>query len=431
MILFKGASVYTGSAELSTADVLVSEGIVSEVGPISTPAGATVFDCAGAVLAPGFVDLHVHLREPGASGAEDIETGSKAAALGGYTAVCAMPNTTPAADQASIVEMIFRRGREVGLVDVQPIGAITHGRQGEHLSAMGSMNRSAARVRMFSDDGDPVPTAHLLRRAMEYAGMFDAVIIEHAEDPSMRSGHMHEGEVSALLGLRGIPAEAEEICVRRDIAVAALTKGRLHIAHLTTRQALAAVREAKAAGLRVTCEVTPHHLTLTDDDLSAYDPTFKVAPPLRPAEHLEALKAGCADGTIDAIATDHAPHAPEAKDREFDHAPCGMLGLQTALGVSITALVEPGLIPLSRLIELMSVNPARIMGDPQHGQAIAVGVAANLVVFDPEAAWTVDPTTFASRSRNTPFAGRKLKGRVIHTMLRGTPTVIDQEVSVV
>ena len=430
MIVLKGATVWQGGEDFRTLDVVVEDERIAELREgVATPSGADVLDCSGAVVAPGFVDLHVHLREPGSGDDETIATGSAAAALGGYTAVCAMPNTDPPADSAAVVEMIHRRGREVGLVDVHPIGAITAGRAGERLAAMGEMHRSSARVRLFSDDGDPVPTAHLMRRAMEYARTFDAVLIEHAEDPSMRGGHMHEGEVSALLGLPGIPAEAEEICILRDLALLKLTGSRLHIAHLSTSQGAAAVRAAKAAGLPVTCEVTPHHLALTDDALRGFDPAFKVAPPLRSSEHVKALKEAVADGTVDAIATDHAPHAPHRKDREFDHAPCGMLGLETALGVAVAELVEPGICGLGRVLELMSTGPARILGDDAQGRTPAPGAPANLTVLDPTSVWTVDPAALASASRNTPFAGRKLVGRVVHTMLRGRLTVRDGEVT--
>ncbi len=429
MILLRGGRLVDPAAQTDrVCDVLVDGDRVVEVGTgLEAPSGAETVSCDGLVVAPGFVDLHVHLREPGREDDETVETGSRAAALGGYTAVCPMPNTEPAADSAGVVELVWRRGREVGLVDVFPIGAITAGRAGERLAAMGEMHHSAARVRLFSDDGDPVPTAHLMRRAMEYARTFDAVVIEHAEDPSMRAGHMHEGAVSALLGLAGIPAEAEEICVLRDLALARLTGTHLHIAHLSTAQAAAAVRAAKERGIRVTCEVTPHHLSLTDDSVRTFDPTFKVAPPLRSQDHVDALKAAVADGTVDAIATDHAPHAPHHKDREFDHAPCGMLGLQTALGVAVQELVAPGVCSLQRLVELMSTAPARILGSPEHGGPVAPGRPANLVVFDPEDAWTVEPERLVSRSRNTPFGGRKVQGRVQHTMLRGGFTVRDGE----
>ncbi len=431
-LLLKGGRVIDPVSDVDrNLDVLLGDGVVVEVGEKLTASGAEVVDCGGLVVAPGFVDLHVHFREPGGEESETIESGSRAAALGGYTAVCPMPNTDPAQDNAATVEFVWRRGREVGLVDVFPIGAITLGREGRRLAPMREMHRSAARVRMFSDDGDPVPTASMVRRAFEYAKAFDGVIVEHAEDPSLRDGQMHEGEVSALLGLRGIPAEAEEICVLRDVAMARLVGGRLHVAHLSTARGAEAVRAAKREGLAVSAEVTPHHIALTDDAVRTFDASFKVAPPLRSQEHVDALKAAIADGTIDAIATDHAPHAAHKKDREFEYAPCGMVGLETALGVVLAELVEPGVCTLSRAIELLSTAPARILGprgvSNGHGGPIAAGAPANVVVFDAEATWQVESSALASRSRNTPFAGRKLTGRVVHTILRGGFTVRDGE----
>ena len=428
-VLLRGGQV-VGAGVVRGLDVRVDDeqGIVVEAGVGLDAVGKElVVDCGGLVVAPGFVDLHVHFREPGGEDAETIESGSRAAAAGGYTAVCPMPNTSPAADCASIVEYVWRRGREIGLVDVFPVGAVTAGRSGERLAEMRGMHESAAGVRMFSDDGDPIPTAALVRRALEYVKAFDGVIVEHAEDPSMRDGDMHEGRTSALLGLSGRPAVSEEICVERDLALTAMTGGRLHVAHVSTAGAVDAIRRAKATGLAVTCEVTPHHVSLTDDAVRSFDPLFKVAPPLRSQDHVDALRAAIADGTIDAIATDHAPHAPHSKDVEFAYAPCGMTGLETALGVVLAELVEPGVCTLARAVELMSTTPARILGTGDHG-VIDVGRAANITVFDPDAVWTVDPTALHSRSRNTPFAGRKLRGRVVHTMLRGAFTVRDGQV---
>ncbi len=429
MLLRGGRLIDPASGTDASLDVRVDGETVVEVGEGLAPGDDEVLDCAGRVVAPGFVDLHVHLREPGAEDAETVETGSRAAALGGYTAVCPMPNTDPPQDEPSVCERIWRRGREVGLVDVFPVGAITAGRSGERLAGMREMHGCAAEVRLFSDDGDPVPTALLMRRAMEYAKALDAVIVEHAEDPTLRLGHMHEGPVSAVLGLTGIPAEAEEICIARDVALARLTGARLHIAHLSTAGGAELVRRAKAEGLPVTCEVTPHHLALTDDEVRSFDPTFKVAPPLRSAEHTDALKAAVADGTVDAIATDHAPHPAHRKELPFDQAPCGMLGLETALGVVLAELVEPGVCDLPRLVELMSTNPARLCGREDHGGPVAPGCPANLVVIDADAVWQVEAEGLASRSRNTPFGGRKLLGRVVHTMLRGRMTVREGEVT--
>lgn len=429
MLLRGGRLVDPASEVDAPLDVRVEDGKIAEVGEGLPEHDEEVLDCAGRVVAPGFVDLHVHLREPGGEDAETVETGSRAAALGGYTAVCPMPNTDPPQDEVAVCERIWRRGREVGLVDVFPVGAITAGRSGERLAGMREMRRCAAGVRLFSDDGDPVPTALLMRRAMEYAKALDAVIVEHAEDPTLRRGHMHEGLVSATLGLTGIPAEAEEICIARDIALARLTGARLHVAHLSTAGGAELVRRAKDEGLPVTCEVTPHHLALTDEDVRSFDPTFKVAPPLRSAAHTDALKAAVADGTVDAIATDHAPHPAHRKDLPFDQAPCGMLGLETALGVVLAELVEPGICDLPRLVELLSTNPAGLCGREDHGGPVVPGRPANLVVIDPDIVWQVEADRLASRSRNTPFGGRKLLGRVVHTMLRGRITVRDGEVT--
>lgn len=429
-MLLRGGRLIDPASEVDAPlDVRVEDGEIAEVGEGLPEHDEEVLDCTGRVVAPGFLDLHVHLREPGGEDAETVETGSRAAALGGYTAVCPMPNTDPPQDEVSVCERIWRRGREVGLVDVFPVGAISAGRSGERLAAMREMRRCAAGVRLFSDDGDPVPTSLLMRRAMEYAKALDAVIVEHAEDPTLRRGHMHEGSVSATLGLTGIPAEAEEICIARDIALARLTGARLHVAHLSTAGGAELVRRAKDEGLPVTCEVTPHHLALTDEDVRSFDPTFKVAPPLRSAEHRDALKDAVADGTVDAIATDHAPHPAHRKDHPFDQAPCGMLGLETALGVVLGELVEPGICDLPRLVELMSTNPAGLCGREDHGGPVATGRPANLVVIDPDTVWQVEADRLASRSRNTPFGGRKLLGRVVHTMLRGRITVRDGEVT--
>lgn len=426
-VLKGGRVVDPASGVDRNLDVRIDGEIVVDVGENLPADGSEVLDCRGAVIAPGFVDLHVHFREPGGEESETIESGSRAAAAGGFVAVCPMPNTDPPQDNASSVEFVWRRGRDVGLVDVYPVGAITAGRRGAELALMGEMHRSAAKVRMFSDDGDPVPTAQLMRRALEYSTAFDAVIIEHAEDPSMRDGEMHEGGVSAVLGLRAIPAEAEEICVQRDVALARMTGARLHIAHTSTAGGVEAVRRAKAGGIKVTCEVTPHHLALTDEMVRTYDASFKVAPPLRSDDHVSALKEAIADGTVDAIATDHAPHAAHIKDREFEYAPCGMVGLETALGVVLTELVEPGICGLDRVVDLMSTGPSRILGAPEHGGPIQAGRPANIVVFDPETTWTVEGSGLHSRSRNTPFAGRKLRGRVVHTLLRGAFTVREGE----
>jgi len=425
-LLRGGRLVDPASGHDGVADVLLDGGVVAEVGPGLEAAGAKRVDCGGLVVCPGFVDLHVHLREPGREDAETIETGSRAAALGGYTAVCPMPNTDPVADNAGVVEMVAARGREVGLVDVFPVGAVTLGQRGVELAELGAMARSAAAVDCFSDDGHPIREARLLRLALEYARAFDAVVADHAEDASLTDGaQMHEGEVSAMLGLAGWPAAAEEMVVARDLLLAELTGGRLHLCHVSTGGAVELVRAAKARGVRVTAEAAPHHFTLTDEVVRGYDPVFKVNPPLREKADVEAVRQGLADGTIDAIATDHAPHAREDKEVEWTAAPPGMLGLETALGLAVAELVAPGYLALPAAIERLTAGPARCRRLPGHGGPVTPGAPANLTVLDPAARWTVDRARLASRARNTPFHGRELTGRVVHTLLRGAFTVRD------
>jgi len=421
--LFRGPRVIdpvTGHDEV--ADVLVEDGLIGAIG--SGGIADEVIDCAGFVLAPGLVDLHTHLREPGFEHKETVETGTRAAAVGGYTAVAPMANTEPVADNAAVVREVRELAARAGLCDVYPVGAITKGQQGESLAEIGEM--AEAGVRVFSDDGRCVPTARLLRNALVYSKAFgEMVIAEHCEDVSLaEGGQMHEGSHSYSLGLAGQPAEAEEVIVARDLAIARLTGGRLHLCHLSSARSVELVRAAKAEGLAVTAEVTPHHLIFTDDDLLTYDTNFKVNPPLRTREDRDALRRGLADGTIDAIATDHAPHAVEEKEAEFDHAPPGTIGLETALAAMITDLVETGIVSLARALEAMSPAPARILGAADHGGPIEPGRPANLVVFDPGASWTVEPP-FASRSRNCALLGRVLRGRVVHTMLRGEFSVSD------
>ncbi|MDQ3957094.1 MAG: dihydroorotase [Actinomycetota bacterium] len=418
-----GRLIDPASGHDGPADVLVDGGVVEEVGRDLAAGDAAVVDAAGMVVGPGFVDMHTHLREPGREDEETIATASAAAAKGGFTAVSAMPNTDPVADSAAVVEQVWALGREAGLVDVVPAGALSKGLEGRKMADLGEMARSLAAVRLFTDDGRGVQDSLFARRAMEYLVTFDAIYAEHCEDAALAAdGQMHEGLRSMELGLRGIPAEAEELMAARDIALARLTGCRLHLLHVSTRGTVELVRRAKADGVRVTAEATPHHFTLTDEELDGYDPLMKVNPPLRPEEHRVAIVEGLADGTIDAIATDHAPHALEEKDQEFTYAPPGMLGLETALGLTITELVEPGHVGLTRAIELLSASPARILGLGSQG-SVAPGRRANVVVFDPAATWTVDPDRLASRSRNTPFAGRELRGRVVHTFYEGTPTV--------
>ncbi len=407
-------------------DVLLDGDVIAAIG--SGLFGDEVVDGQGAVLLPGLVDLHTHLREPGREDAETVETGSAAAALGGYTAVFAMPNTEPAADTAGVVEQVWRLGREAGLVDVQPIGAVTVGRAGSQLAELGAMADSAARVRVFSDDGACVADPLVMRRALEYVRAFGGVVAQHAEDPRLTAGaQLHEGEVSARLGLAGWPSVAEEAIVARDALLAAHVHSRVHICHVSTAGAVAIVRLAKAEGLPITAEATPHHLALTDDLAQSYDPVYKVNPPLRTTRDVTALRAGLTDGTIDCVATDHAPHAVEDKETEWGAALPGMLGLQTALSVVIDTMVLPGLLDWRGVADRMSSAPARIGSLAGHGRVIEVGAPANLVLVDPDARWTVSPAALASRSRNTPFAGRTLPGRVVATFLRGRATVRNSE----
>jgi dihydroorotase len=371
------------------------------------------------------VDLHTHLREPGSEHKETIETGTRAAAVGGYTAVSSMANTEPVTDHAGVVAEIREKAAAAGLAEVFPVGAITKGLVGESLAEIGDMVEAG--VRVFSDDGNCVPTARMLRNALTYAKAFpqEVVIAEHCEDASLvLGGQMHEGSHSYALGLAGRPAEAEETMVARDIAMARMTGGRLHLCHLSSARAVELVRVAKTEGVRVTAEVTPHHLVYTDDDLVTYDTNFKVNPPLRTTEDRAALRDGVADGTIDAIATDHAPHAVEEKESEFDLSPPGTIGLETALAAVWTHLVEPGLLSPSRAIEAMSVTPARILGATGHGGPIEPGRPANLVVFDPTLDWVVEPP-FTSKARNSAFTGAHLTGRVRCTVLHGRLTVVD------
>jgi dihydroorotase len=411
----------------ATVDVRLADGVIVEIGADLTTGGAeTVIDGGGAVLLPGLVDLHVHLREPGREDAETVRTGSAAAALGGFTAVFAMPNTDPTADTAGVVEQVFRLGEQSGLVDVHPIGAVTVGRAGLQLAELGAMADSVANVRVFSDDGSCVSDPALMRRALEYVKAFDGVIAQHAEEPRLTVGaQMNEGVVSARLGLTGWPAAAEEAIIARDTLLAAHVDSRLHICHVSTAGSVDIIRAAKAKGWRVTAEVTPHHLLLTDELAEDYDPVYKVNPPLRTASDIAALRAGLADGTIDCVATDHAPHSAEDKESEWGSASPGMLGLETALSVVIETMVASGALDWRGVADRMSAAPARIGRLADQGQPIAIGAPANLVLLDDLAQWTVDRAGLASKSRNTPYEGRMLPGVVMATFLRGTPTVLD------
>jgi dihydroorotase len=386
---------------------------------------ALVVDAAGLIALPGLVDLHTHLREPGREDAETVLTGTRAAAVGGFTAVHAMANTDPVADTAGVVEQVWRLGREAGYCDVRPVGAVTAGLRGERLAELGAMADSAARVRIFSDDGHCVSDAALMRRALEYVKAFDGVIAQHAQEPRLTEGaQMNESALAGVLGLRGWPAVAEEAIIARDVLLAAHTGSRLHVCHLSTAGSVEIVRLAKAKGFPVTAEVTPHHLLLTEDLIGGYDPVYKVNPPLRSAADVEAVRAGLADGTIDAVATDHAPHPVEAKDCEWAVAAMGMLGLETALSVVQVAMVDTGLLDWAGVADRMSVRPARIGGLAGHGLLFEPGTEAHLTLVDPAARRVIDPAALQSLSRNTPFQGMKLPGAVVATFLRGRPTVL-------
>jgi len=423
-ILFRGARVVDPSSGTDeTTDVLVVDESV-EAGGEAGARGAEVIDCEGLVLAPGLVDLHTHLREPGREDAETVETGSRAAALGGYTAICAMPNTDPVADAAAVVLEVRTLGEKAGLVDVQPAAAITKGLEGERLVEFGELAELG--VRLFTDDHECVQSAQVMRMALDYARAFDAVISQHAQEATLSEGwQMHEGYWSSFLGLRGAPAEAEAVVVARDLLLTGLTGGRLHVTHTSAARSVELLRDAKARGLRVTADVTPHHLTFCDEDLQGYDTNLRVNPPLRSAEDRAVLRDAVLEGALDAVATDHAPHAEEDKEVEFDQARPGTTGLETALAATLTALGSGA--ELGGMIHRLSTGPARILGLDEHGGPVGPGRPANLMLFDPAAEWTVGQRPFASKGRNSAFLGRTLRGRVVHTLLRGEFTVRDGE----
>ena len=402
----------------AVVDVVLKNGLISEIG--NNLKIGTIVEAQKHLLIPGLVDLHTHLREPGREDSETVATASSAATKGGYTAISAMANTFPVADTAGVVEQVYRLGQEAGLCDVFPIGAVTQGLKGDALAELGAMANSKAQVRIFSDDGKCVSDPLLMRRALEYVKTFNGIIAQHAQDPALTVGsQMNEGIVSSKLGLTGWPAVAEEAIIARDILLAEHVGSRLHICHLTTAGGVDLVRFAKARGIDVTAEVTPHHLLLTDDLVSNYDPVYKVNPPLRTESDVLALRAGLADGTIDIVATDHAPHPTEDKDCEWQSAAFGMVGLETALSVVVKAMIDTKLLDWSGLVDRMSVAPARIAGYGKHGGLIKVGANANLALVDTSSKWIVDRNRLASKSKNTPFQGLELPSSVLHTFFNG------------
>ncbi|HSK09582.1 MAG TPA: dihydroorotase [Vicinamibacterales bacterium] len=429
--LLKGGRVVDPSQGLDAiADVLIDDGRVAAIGGGHAGDDVEIVEVpAGCVICPGFLDMHVHLREPGQEHKETIATGTAAAAAGGFTAVACMPNTDPVNDSASVTQAILRTAAAEGLVRVYPIGAVTRGMKGEQLAEIADLR--AAGCVAVSDDGRPVPSALIMRRALEYAGMLDLPVIDHCEEPSLKGeGTAHEGYMASVLGLRGIPAAAESIMVERDIALAEMTGGAVHIAHLSTRQAIRAVRAARARGVRVTCEVTPHHFTLTDARLAdpiPYDTNLKMNPPLREQADVDALIEGLRDGTVDAIATDHAPHQADEKHVEFDKAPFGVIGLETAVALALDRLVRSGGITLGRLVELLSCNPARILRVA--GGSLATGQPADITVIAPGASTTIDVTRSRSKSRNSPFHGWTLTGAVAATIVGGRTVYVNGAVS--
>ncbi|MBB3044397.1 dihydroorotase [Nocardioides soli] len=419
--LIKNVAVLGGTP----TDLLLRDGVIAD--PADAPADAEVIDASGLIALPGLVDLHTHLREPGREDAETVETGTRAAALGGFTAVHAMANTEPVADTAGVVEQVWRLGREAGYCDVYPVGAVTVGLDGERLAELGAMADSAARVRVFSDDGRCVSDAVLMRRALEYVKAFDGVVAQHAQEPRLTvDAQMNEGELSGRLGLAGWPAVAEEAIIARDVLLAQHVGSRLHVCHVSTSGSVELIRWAKGKGVDVTAEACPHHLLLTDELAATYDPIYKVNPPLRSAADVAALQEGLADGTIDIVATDHAPHPHEDKDCEWAAAAFGMLGLETALSIVQQTMVDPGRLDWAGVAERMSYAPARIgRVSDRHGRPVQVGEPANVVLYDPGARRTIEPSESASLSRNTPYRGMELPGRVVATFLRGKATVLD------
>lgn len=417
-ILLSGGKLVDPSQKLDErGDVLIRNGAIEAAGgKISPPDECDVIDCSGRIVSPGFIDVHCHLREPGREDVETIATGARAAAAGGFTAVCAMPNTDPVTDNQAAVGFVLRQAATANAARVYPIGAISLGQQGKALAEFGEMVGAGAVA--VSDDGKPVVSAQLMRTALEYARTFRIPVIDHCEEPTLAAGGaMNEGIVSARLGLRGIPSEAEEIMVIRDILLARRTGGHVHLAHMSTKGSVELIRWGKERGINVTAEVCPHHLSLTEERVRAYDTNAKMNPPLRTAEDVEVLRGAVRDGTIDLVATDHAPHHYDEKEREFSDAPNGIVGLETALAVIVTNLVEPGIISFSQMVDRMACTPARVFNLP--GGTLRKGSAADVTVFDPAAAWTVDPATFLSKGRNTPYSGLTLRGKAVCTIVAG------------
>ncbi len=425
-LLLKGGRLINPAQNFDdVSDILIENGCIANIGKNLTCDGAQVFDAQGLVIAPGLVDMHVHFREPGLEAKEDVGSGTRAAAAGGFTSVACMPNTKPVVDQAILVAGLIQRAQTEGVVNLKVIGALSKGQEGKELAEIGDMLLTGAVA--ISDDGHFLDNARLLKTGLEYTGMFGKPVISHAEDESLAGeGHMHEGAVSAMLGIKGRPSVAEDIAVARDVMLAEYTGAHIHIAHVSSKGAVELIRQAKKRGVKVTAEVTPHHLTLTDKAVTGFDTATKVNPPLRSEEHVAALHEGLKDGTIDAIATDHAPHAFEEKDMEFRYAPSGFAGLETALGVVLTALYHTGKFTLAEIIDRMATAPARILG--LDAGVLKVGTPADITVIDPDVEWIVDSRQFYTRGKHTPFDGKKLKGRAVATIVGGKVIMQNSEV---